>query len=331
MRTKASLLGLLSVLWCWSAAQTPQLRQVSIGQNSIATDISADGQYVVGGTLIESAPRPFLWTPSGGERVLPLPAGAHYAMARGVSNDGSVIAGEAYFQSPSYRILPVVWRAPNYQPQLLNVPDGAGNYYIAGISGDGRIIAATRLGTNLEEMVYWQDGVYHRVDSGRFRAISRCGNYIVGNRGSVPVRWVRSLNRFDVLTDSRDAWYPFAVASGGSPIVGFGGFFGYKGIYWDPCGVISLGDFNGQSVELYAISDDGRTAVGWLRGQPAIRWKRERGFLDGYENLNVTFAGLLQGRTLRSAHAISADGRYIAGSMWIGPAYFAFWLDTAGL
>ena len=322
--------GKLSLLWvfCVSGvlAQTPQLIQVSTGARSIATAISADGNYVVGGTLVESAPRPFLWVRGVGERVLPLPSGAYYAIARGVSNDGSVVVGVAYSGSTAadHRILPVVWRAPHYQPQTLSVPDSNGGiaYYVTGMSDDGQVIVGWYQRSSDRQAIYWRNGNYTVIGSGQLNGVSRCGRYAVGNTYRVtfePYR-VESLG-----TD----WYPQAITSGGGAVVGTA--YGFRGVFWDSCGTISLGQFNGGTVELFAISDDGRTAGGWIRSQStAIRWKRERGFLDGYENLNQTFAAIRGSRHLRSVHAISADGRYLAGSMWIGPEYYAFWLDTAG-
>lgn len=329
--------GKLSLLWvfCVSGvlAQTPQLVQVSAGARSIATAISANGNYVVGGTLVANSPRPFLWQRGVGERVLPLPAGAYYAIARGVSNDGSVVVGDAYFGSTStdHRILPVVWRAPNYQPQMLSVPDSSGGaaYYVTGVSGDGQVIVGWWSTRNSQRLaLYWRDNTYTIVGSGQFSAVSRCGGYAVGYNEFTPFRF--TFNPFRIETLGAD-WYPRSVASGGGAVVGTEYGFSFRGVFWDSCGAISLGRFNGIEVELFAISDDGRVAGGWMRSRAlAVRWKRERGFLDGYDDLSQTFASVLSGRFLRSVHAISADGRYLAGSMWVGPEYYAFWLDTAG-
>lgn len=323
--------GKLSLLWVFcvsgALAQTPQLIQVSTGARSLATAISANGIYVVGGTLLANSPRPFLWVRGVGERVLPLPAGAYYAIARGVSNDGLIVVGEAYSGSTSadHRILPVVWRAPDYQPQMLSVPDSNGGvaYYVTGVSGDGQVIVGWYARSSGRQAIYWRNGNYTVVGPGQFTAVSRCGEYAVGDP---PFRLTFNPYRFESLGAD---WYPYAVSSGGSAVVGTA--LGFRGVYWDSCGTISLGQYQGRSVELFAISDDGRTAGGWIRSQStAIRWKRERGFLDGYDDLNQTFASVRGSRILRSVGAISADGRYLAGSMWIGSEYYAFWLDTAG-
>lgn len=326
--------GKLSLLWVFcvsgALAQTPQLIQVSTGARSIATAMSADGNYVVGGALQLSSPRPFLWVRGVGERVLPLPAGAYYAIARGVSNDGSVVVGEAYSGSTSadHRILPIVWRAPNYQPQTLSVPDSSGGvaYYVTGISGDGQVIVGWYERSSNRQAIYWRNGNYTVVGQGQFNAVSRCGGYAVGFDRFAPFRFNFNPTRLEVLGAD---WYPYAVATGGNAVVGTA--LGFRGVYWDSCGAISLGQYEGRSVELSAISDDGRVAGGWLRSNStAVRWKRERGFLDGYDDLNQTFAAVRGSRILRSVQAISADGRYLAGSMWIGPDFYAFWLDTAG-
>jgi len=87
---------------------------------------------------------------------------------------------------------------------------------------------------------------------------------------------------------------------------------------WDgqnPSSIELVGLLNGASS--HGISDDGTTIVGVVslpRGQlRAFRWRRA-GSNWVSEDLNRVYSGLLRdGSVLQVAHAISPDGRYIAG------------------
>ncbi|GIV11533.1 MAG: hypothetical protein KatS3mg020_1024 [Fimbriimonadales bacterium] len=325
-------IGFMIVLLSISSAQTPQLVQVSTLPASAALGISADGQHVVGGSLAWNANTPaFYWTPSRGERQLPLPAGARQAIARGVSDDGSVIVGEAYYNT-GVTIRPVVWRAPDYQPTLLPLPSGYQEGIAMDVSGDGRLIVGRYTHTNRRYFAMWIDGVLNEPLSaieGEFRRISRDGVPVGGFDVGGSVRWTPQRG-FEVL----GGIYATAASLSAHHVVGFTSNIGdgLMGSYWDSCGQISLGRFNDLQTELYALSDDGRIAAGTAgRGQFAIRWKRERGFLDGWENLNATFAPYLGGRVLGNVFDMSADGRYLVGTMGTPQGMRAFRLDTAGL
>ena len=76
-----------------------------------------------------------------------------------------------------------------------------------------------------------------------------------------------------------------------------------------------LGTLGGGWSWAHAVSADGSVVVGWAWNaagyQPrAFRWTAA----GGMEDLNLTYAHLLtDGSELRSARAISPDGRYIVG------------------
>jgi uncharacterized membrane protein len=262
---------------------------------------------------------------------LPLPAGARQAIARGVSDDGSVIVGEAYYDT-GIPIRPIVWRAPNYQPMLLPSPNVYQEGIAFGVSGDGRLIAGRFTIANVRYFALWENGVLNTAlitVPGEFRNISRDGVPIGGLQTGGSVRWTPRRG-FEVL----GGIHAYAASLGAHHVAGSTADIvnGLMGSYWDSCGQISLGRFNNLQTELYAISDDGRIAAGTAgRGQFAIRWKRERGFLDGWENLNTTFAPYLGGRILGIVFDMSADGRYLVGRMGTYQGVFAFRLDTAGL
>jgi probable HAF family extracellular repeat protein len=96
-------------------------------------------------------------------------------------------------------------------------------------------------------------------------------------------------------------------------------------------GMQDLGALGGGLSEAYGVSADGSVVVGWANnaaGQDrAFRWTA----LGGMEDLNITYASLLtNGSQLRSAYAISPDGRYIVGQGYNAATgrYEAFLLDT---
>jgi probable HAF family extracellular repeat protein len=76
-----------------------------------------------------------------------------------------------------------------------------------------------------------------------------------------------------------------------------------------------LGTLGGTWSEAYGASADGSVVVGSAQNAAgryrAFRWTASGG---GMEDLNTTYASLLtNGSELRSAYAISPDGRYIVG------------------
>lgn len=325
-------LWIMGVLLCVNGvvAQTPRLVQVSTLPAADALGVSADGQFVVGGSLVWNLnTEAFYWTPATGERRLARPAGARKAIARAVSLNGQIIVGEAYYdQSPTIR--PVVWRAPNYQPQLLPGPaSGYDQGAAADVSDDGRIIVGNFVVSGTQKFALWRDGVLDTnmlQFNGLFRAVSRDGVPIGAFSVGGSVRWTPQRG-----FESLGGFYAASASQGAQQVVGFVSDIGLRAVYWDSCGSIVLDAPNNTS-ELYAVSNDGRIAAGTARrGVYAIRWKRERGFLDGLEDLNTTFASYLGGNTLTIVFDMSSDGRYLVGRMRNASGTTAFWLDTAGL
>ena len=97
--------------------------------------------------------------------------------------------------------------------------------------------------------------------------------------------------------------------------------------------LIWLGTLGGSESEARGVSADGSVVVGWAHNaawQPrAFRWTAA----SGMEDLNITYAHLLtDGSELRSANAISPDGRYIVGQGYNAATgrREAYLLDTQG-
>jgi len=133
-----------------------------------------------------------------------------------------------------------------------------------------------------------------------------------------PSNW----DRFSGSEASAVSAYGRFITGQGSGVVGIGGDFAIvNGIMvwsWDgqnPSSIRLVGLLNGASS--HGISADGTTIVGVVSGllEPprAYRWRRA-GSNWVPEDLNRVYSNLLRdGSVLQVAHAISPDGRYIAG------------------
>jgi uncharacterized membrane protein len=122
-------------------------------------------------------------------------------------------------------------------------------------------------------------------------------------------------------------WAAFGANGGGSRVVGqshtmcFHPYMGYYKCYpahaW-PGGYLTPWDTSDPNAPIptngvaYSVTDDGKVVVGAYAGA-ARRWTiTSSGIL--MENLNTTYASLLSaGSSLKVAHDISSNGRYIVG------------------
>jgi uncharacterized membrane protein len=317
MKARHWLIAGLCALSTWAQAQS--LTWVSNVPGTLVYAMNSNATVLVGYSTSQAYA--FRWTRTTGEQPLPTPPGTIAVMARGVSEDGTVIAG-CYIVSGGQGWKPIVWRVQGntitYQllPLLSDVPSGA-SYMVQGISGDGRLIAA-----EIESAYggcYWLDGQVYRLPPAvrGVQGVTRTG--VIYD----DYRWTqeRGIERLPI-----PAW---CLSPDGR--FGAGGAFNNQVLYFDPCGGVSLGSAPGGGYGGgTAISDNGRIVVGYQRNVGAIRWRRENGFLDGIEILNDVFAPYLGGAYLIFAQAISADGRYLAGQGAIAGQRRAFLLDTNG-
>jgi uncharacterized membrane protein len=244
----------------------------------------------------------FRWTRATGEQRLPVPPGTLAVMARGVSEDGTMIAG-SYVLSGGQGWKPIVWRVQgstityHLLPTLPDVPPSE-SYLVQGISGDGRLVVA-HIGTPYGAC-YWLDGQVYRLPAaaGDAQGVTRTG-IVFGSS----YRWTleRGIERLPVAP----GWITQCLSPDGR--YGSGSATNNQIMYFDPCGGVSLGSAPGGGYGAgTAISDDGRIVVGYQRNVGAIRWRRENGFLDGIEILNQCVRALL-GR--RVPHLCAGDFR----------------------
>jgi uncharacterized membrane protein len=322
MKARVVIIAWLCAGVVYTHAQT--LTWVSTVPDTLVYAMNSDATVLVG--YRTSSPYAFRWTHTTGEQSLPLPPGTVAVMARGVSEDGTMIAG-SYVLSGGQGWKPIVWRVQgstityHLLPTLPDVPPSE-SYLVQGISGDGRLVVA-HIGTPYGAC-YWLDGQVYRLPAaaGDARGVTRTG-IVFGSS----YRWTleRGIERLPVAP----GWITQCLSSDGR--YGSGSATNNQIMYFDPCGGVSLGSAPGGGYGAgTAISDDGRIVVGYQRNVGAIRWRRENGFLDGIEILNNVFAPYLGGAYLISAQAMSADGRYIAGQGAISGQRRAYLLDTNG-
>jgi uncharacterized membrane protein len=322
MKARVVIIAWLCAGVVYTHAQT--LTWVSTVPDTLVYAMNSDATVLVG--YRTSALYAFRWTRTTGEQSLPTPPNTTFAMARGVSEDGTVIAG-CYIVSGGQGWRPIVWRVQgntiSYQllPTLPDVP-ASESYLVQGISGDGRLVVA-HIGTPYGAC-YWLDGQVYRLPAAAGDALGVTRTGIVFGSS---YRWTleRGIERLPVAP----GWITQCLSPDGR--YGSGSATNNQIMYFDPCGGVSLGSAPGGGYGAgTAISDDGRIVVGYQRNVGAIRWRRENGFLDGIEILNNVFAPYLGGAYLISANAISADGRYIAGQGAISGQRRAYLLDTNG-
>lgn len=321
-------------------AQTPGYHLVGVapdGENSGVGVVTADGRVAAGTTSSQTNPNatfsPFVWSEASGRYDLwPTERLSRLAAPRGISEDGTVLVGQAggsaafLWSGPGiYQVLPRL-TVPN---QPVHDQNGA-----TGVSGDGAIVVGRSYKTLslFGEAFRWTQAggmqplgftfpthVYSEAN-----AISRDGNVIVGmsqdaSGQSDAFRWTAT-GGMQVLPPLpiSSATYAFGTNHDGSVIVGAGGGVG---TLWTSQGVQALTSPPGWSSRATDTNDDGSVIVGLLfnvsTSSPAI-WTPSA----GWQTPAVYFAAqgfpVPTGWTVTALNALSADGRTFGGSMDVG-------------
>ncbi|MCS7310034.1 MAG: hypothetical protein NZ741_07410 [Armatimonadetes bacterium] len=286
--------------FCWDAQKGMQdlgPREGTLSwQSSVAYAVSSDGSVVVGSathTIGESYA--FRWTRDGGMQGLGT-LGGTWSQAQDVSADGSVVVGIAT-TATAHRAFR--WTQDGGMENL-GALRGSGTY-ARGVSANGSVVVG-----------------YSITDDGDYHAFLWTAQSGMEDLGSLGGRWSAA----------------YSVSADGSIVVGWATDTGgqIRAFRWARGGGMQdLGTLGGSESVAFDVSADGSVVVGWAEKAPgareAFRWSPS----TGVQNLNHTFALLLtDGSVLSLAHAISPNGRYIAGEGYNATTQRseAFLLDT---
>ena len=304
---------------------------------SQANGISANGSVIVGTSSGINGNEAFRWTEETGMVGVGFSINNQYfdSSAKDVSADGSVIVGRALNRGDGNRVYVNAfrWTQETGMVGLGTLTNDSFVSYGSGVSADGSVIVGGSFissgGFQTKAFRWTQEtgmvgleapGGSYRGDSSA-EAVSADGSVIVGSGSDSKVntgrprteafRWTESggivgLDFLDGLYDKANA-----VSSDGSIVVGYSGSEAFR--WTQETGMVGLGFLNNSSSSVANdVSSDGSIVVGSSGGQ-AFRWIQS----DGMVSLKETLIGEgldVNGWTLTSANAISADGFTIAGS-----------------
>jgi probable HAF family extracellular repeat protein len=309
-----------------------------------ASDVSADGNIVVGGGRSYSLGYiPIYWTRQSGVVVIPPVLGIPYDFdgATAISGDGSAIVGYMggyYGPRVAFR-----WTAAEGSVPLGYLPGGTGSSG-ADVSADGSTIVGsandsaggvsfiwTKAG-GMQALGRLTDHPYYSVGEGA-SAISADGSVVVGGANSPwdpspyqAYRWTAAEGMVGMgdLPGNVATSIASDVSADGSVIVGTGQTFALlfvgqgEAFRWTAAtGMLGLGDLPGGIVysEGHATSADGSVVVGMSYSstdETAFRWTQARG-MESVLDLLVESGVDMTGWKLRGASSVSADGQVIVG------------------
>lgn len=253
--------------------------------------VSADGAIVVGGSGAADGGELVRWTRAEGFAIIPrLPTrpDARHA-ATGVSADGSVIVGTAFFDDDEF-----------FQSEAFRWTESTGTVGLGDLPGCGASPVSTAAGVS-------DDGLVIAGTASR-----------LADDACIPVayRWTQETGMMPLgaLPGHLYSW-GFAISRDGRTIVGKSSLSvkeGVEAFRWTPeKGMIGLGDLPGGPFfdEAHAVSVDGSVVAGWGNiGQSPepFRWTQE----TGMTNLGALPGGEVYG----FAQVVSADGSMVFGS-----------------
>lgn len=257
--------------------------------------VSADGSVIIGSLGPAIEPRAFRWTQATGVIDLGSLPGLSQSEAKGISDDGSIVVGDALLES-------IRWTESSGMLSLENFPGNTSSSAL-GISGDGGTIVGTASSDFPEGLTYFQAS-----------------------------RWT-SINGIEILSDVPFHGFSLARAASydGSVIVGWGEFSGSSQAFrWsENAGMEILGAGFGTSLG-WDVSADGKLIVGALGGgiaETAMVWRRSFGMLPVTQLLTDQGVTNLAGWELLNAIGVSANSQTIVGSGFQGNM-FQGWVAT---
>jgi probable HAF family extracellular repeat protein len=319
--------------------------------SSSALAVSADGSVVVGSGRSAGGNEAFRWTSAGGMVGLgELGGGNFLSIAYGVSADGSIVTGwstsasgeEAFYWAGECGMLPIG-----------DLPGGGHKNYghASAISSDGSTVVGWGSSASGDEAFRWtrSGGIAGLGDlpGGSFSsvatAVSSDGSVVVGASRSIDdggheaFRWTSEGGMVGLgdLTGGGFGSGAYGVSADGSVVVGTGNSAsGNEAFRWtSEGGMVGLGDLPGgiAASQGNAVSADGSIVLGsaWSdAGREAFLWTAAGGMQSLRDLLIAGGATGLEGWTLTSAAAISADRRTIVGGGRNPDGNFEAWIAT---
>ena len=310
--------------------------------STVVDGLSADGTTLVGSSLNNNGKfEAFRWTEAGGMEGLGLldtSLSSGRSRGRGVSADGSVVAGESPSRSPVISLKSVRWDSAGSIQRVgafpgVNPSGFARDVDDAGIYVVGRGGSLNSQPDNGSEAYRWSvaggtEGLGD-LPGDRFfseaRGISGDGEVVVGysqsSNGNEAFRWTSSGGMVGLGDLAGGAFNSFAqdASKDGSVIVGFGSSNnGSEAFRWTSAGFTALGDLSGGtfSSSALAINADG-TIIGGVGtsalGNEGFIWDATSGMRRVQDYL-ADFGLDTNGWTLTSVTGISDDGLTIAGT-----------------
>lgn len=325
-----------------ASAQTPgyHLLGFPVGTNgSYATGVSADGRWVSGIGVFSPGGNPtsgFAWSEATGRADFRVEAGAPPTMAYGISGDGGVVVGEAWFPgSPdwtafrrtgtgTYENLGVL---PGYQVAMATAASGDGsvvaghNYFRFGSSNPSQRAFRWTQATGMQPLPYPFPAEQYQS---QVNAVSRDGSTIVGYSlgfDQPPTVWGASggVRTLPLLTGASSG-EAIGTNHDGSVIVGRSGGFG---VVWTGNAITQvMPNPTGWGAKATHISDDGSIILGTMVNfstqiqTPAV-WTGTGSWIFLTDYLADQGLPLPQGWAVSSIapFEMSSNGRTFAGTM----------------
>ncbi|MCX7993791.1 MAG: hypothetical protein N2651_09005 [Fimbriimonadales bacterium] len=310
--------GLVGLVSAQSIRWFPELNPSGSDSGSLAWDISADGQVVVGSISTSGGFRPFRWTRDGGYEILSNISGGAYS----VSADGQVVVG--FLGSPNRAFRWTSETGALFLPTLSQLTHSA-----RAVSADGRAAAGVGTvpqgsGSSPRAVIWTPEGVRAIVPNRASQAfgISADGNAVAGfTLGTIALatafRWTPENGLEEIGTLGGIVSIGWDISADGSTVVGQASNEEgqQRAFRWRAdTGIQNLGALGGNSSIAFGVNHDGSAVFGMsydaLQRVRAFMWTESEGIRD----LNEVFADVLtDGSVLVTVRAVSLDGRYLVG------------------
>ncbi len=347
VQKSTAVVAISVLLGCVVSASAQQLIWLGTlgGLRTKPHGVSTDGTVVGYSDNAAGRKRAFRWTATGGMQDLGT-LGGDESRAYGVSGDGSLVVGRSinsanYYRAFSWTAATGMWDIDLIEHRWSEAHSVSSAGLVVGMAKDTAFRTRAYIITSQLDL-----GTLGGNESEAF-GVSADGLVVVGwaqvpDTLSDPLshafRWTFGARRMQDLGTLGGLWSQArSTSADGSVVVGWAhdSSSRVRAFRWTVTGGLqNIGTPGGDRSVAWGVSADGAIVVGEgrdsLGGAAGFRWT----VASGMENLNQTYAHLLtNGSRLKSATAISPDGRFIAGEGYNGStgAEDAFRLDVGTL